>query len=179
MALICALMIGGVVQSTSAQTNRRTTSERQMRALIQKIRVQADNFKNSFDESIQNVRLRGTDADNIHRDIEDFQRALTGFETRFNGRDATSADAQTIFDEARDINRFLQNTRLGTRVNRDWMALRGSLGELAREYNLNADFDSSNSASGNQNYPANNSNYPNNPGVSSRLNGTYQLDFAR
>src|SRR4028118_229317 len=111
MALICALTIGGVVQSTSAQTNRRTTSERQMRALIQKIRVQADNFKNSFDESIQNVRLRGTDADNIHPDIEAFPRALTGFETRFNGRDATSADAQTVFDEARDINRFLQNTR--------------------------------------------------------------------
>jgi hypothetical protein len=179
MALVCALTIGGVVQSTSAQTTRRTTSERQMRALIQKIRVQADNFKNSFDESIQNVRLRGTEADNIHRDIEDFQRALTSFETRFNGRDATSADAQTVFDEARDINRFLQNTRLGTRVNRDWTALRGSLGELAREYNLNADFDGASNPSGNQNYPNNNSNYPNNSGVSSRLNGTYQLDFAR
>lgn len=84
-----------------------------MRSLILRIRVQADNFKNSFDESIQNIRLRGTERDNIFKDIEDFQRALTDFETRFNGREATSADAETVLDEARDINRFLQNTRLG------------------------------------------------------------------
>lgn len=179
LSLVFVLAIGGVVQNVSAQTTRRTTSERQMRNLIQKIRVQADNFKNSFDESIQNKRLRGTEANNIFRDIEDFQRALTEFETRLNGRDATSADAQTVLDEARDINSFLQNTRLGTRVDRDWTALRGSLGELAREYNLTANWDGANYPSSSQNYPSGNSNYPNNSGYSSRLNGTYQLDYAR
>ena len=187
-ALVLALTTNGFVSIAGAQTNRQstrrtTTSERQMRNLIQRIRVQSDNFKNSFDESIQNIRLRGTEADNIFKDIEEFQRALTGFETRFNGRDATTADAQTVLDEAGDINRFLQNTRLGTRVNRDWTALRGTLGELAREYNLSESLDgtgsNSNYPNNNQNYPNNNSNYPGNSGFNSRLNGTYQLDFAR
>lgn len=190
-ALVLALTTNGFVLIARAQTNRQstrrtTTSERQMRNLILKIRVQADNFKNSFDESIQNIRLRGTEQNNVFKDIEEFQRALTGFETRFNGRDATTADAQTVLDEARDINLFLQNTRLGTRVDRDWTALRGTLGELAREYNLSATLDGTNSSpnypNNNQNYPNNNSNYPRNPnnsGFNSRLNGTYQLDFAR
>ncbi|MDQ4122610.1 MAG: hypothetical protein M3209_14320 [Acidobacteriota bacterium] len=179
LSLVCLVAIGGVVQNVSGQTNRRATSERQMRTLIQRIRVQADNFKNSFDESIQNIRLRGTQAENIHRDIEDFQRALTDFETRFNGRDATSADAQTVLDEARDINSFLQTTRLGTRVNRDWTALRGSLDELGREYNLNARWEGGNYPGNSQNYPANTTNYPNNSNFNSRLNGTYQLDYER
>lgn len=180
LALVCALTIGGAAQTAAAQTNRRQTSERQMRSLIQRIRVQSDNFTNSFDESIQNIRLRGTEADNINRDIEDFQRAVTDFETRFNARDATSADVQTVLDEAADINRFLQTTRLGTRVNRDWTALRGSLDELGREYNLNSNWNGGNSPnSSSQNFPNNNSNYPNNSALNSRLNGTFQLDYER
>ena len=199
-ALASALILNGFAIETEAQrtTTRRTTnsSDRQMRDLIRRIRVQSDNFKNSFDEAIQRVRLRGTENQNVSRDIEDFERAVADFETRFNGRDASSADAQTVLDEAADINRFLGQTRLGTRVDRDWTALRGSLNELAREYNLSANWtgnygsnypnagsnypnDNRNFPRDNRNFPNDNRNFPTNSGFGTRLNGTFQLDFAR
>ena len=191
--LTLALIASGFAVDTQAQrtTTRRTTtgSDRQMRDLIQRIRVQSDNFRNSFNEAIQRVRLRGTENQNISRDIEDFERAVTDFETRFNGRDATAADAQTVLDEASDINRFLGQTRLGARVDRDWTAVRGSLNDLAREYNLSANWTGnygsnypnggSNFPRDDRNFPNDNRNYPTNSGFGSRLNGSFQLDFPR
>ena len=182
------LLFFGIVLGApaNAQTSRSPrTADRQMRDLIQRVRVNSDNFRASFETAIRNVRLRGTDSDNINRNIDDYETALNEYDDHLQARQDTVSDVRQILDAASKINGWLQTTRLGGSVNRDWTTLKLSLTQLARQYNLNWNGDSYGSTS---NYPNNypSSNYPSNnyPGGNtdynnSGLTGTFQLDQAR
>jgi hypothetical protein len=176
----------GSVGQISAQTVRNQRGvERQTRELLQRIRVNSDNFRASFDTAIQNVRLRGTESDNINRYIDDYESAVNAYDNHLQSRQDNVSDVKQILDAASKISGWLRTTRLGGGVNRDWTTLKLSLTQLARQYNLNWNGDSYGSTSNypnnypSPNYPSN--NYPNgNSGDSnSRLNGTFQLDQSR
>ena len=182
------LLVFGIVSgaSANAQTTRSPrNADRQTRDLLQRIRVNSDNFRASFDAAIQNVRLRGTDSDNINRNIDDYETALNAYDDHLQSRQDNVSDVKQILDAATKINGWLRTTRLGAGVNRDWTTLKLSLTQLARQYNLNwnGDFYGSNSNYPNRNptsnYPS--GNYPNgNSGYNySALTGTYQLDQTR
>ncbi len=182
------LLVFGTVSgvSVNAQTTRTPrTADRQMRDLMQRIRVNSNNFRASFETALQNVRLRGTEADNINRNIDDYEAALSAYDDHLQSRQDNVSDVRQILDAASKINSWLRTTRLGAGVNRDWTTLKSSLTQLARQYNLNWNGDSYGSPS---NYPNNNpsSNYPSNnyPGGNagynnSGLTGTFQLDQSR
>lgn len=181
-----ALGVGGMLPTeTNAQfpTSRRNTSDARARNLLRTIRNNQDNFRASFDVAIQNVRLRGTESDNINQRIYDFERATNDFEAQLNARRATTQDVENILREASEIDRFLRQTRLGTRVDRDWSNVRLSLDSLAREYNINWNWNTGygSNTTNNGNYP--NDRYPTYPNdrnnYNARLTGTFRLDESR
>ena len=175
LAILLALCGGFVVQANAQKTRTTGNTQRQMRDLLQRIRVNSDNFRASFDAAIQNIRLRGTEANNIHRYIEDYETALNNVEDRLNNRTDSAEDVKQILDAAARINGWLRTTRLTNQVERDWTTVKSSLNQLAREYNLNWNGDTYSSTSNYPNkYPSGNSGYYN-----SRLTGTYRLDNAR
>ena len=82
------LLIGFADNQLSAQTRRgaRNGADAQQRDLLQRIRVQSDNFRTTFDAAIQNVRLRGTDGNNINRDLDDYNQALSDYDAQLQSR---------------------------------------------------------------------------------------------
>lgn len=173
LAILFVLSIGLVAPATAQINRQNRTTQAQVRDLLQRIRVDSDNFRASFDNAISNVRLRGTEANNINRFIEDFERTVGEFENRFNNRQESAEDVKFILDEAGKINDWLRTTRLGARVDRDWATLRTSLTQLAREYRINWN-GSTYSTNNYPTYPGNNSGSYN-----ARLTGTYRLDTTR
>ena len=171
------LFVFGVGLTHNAAAQPRSAARggnRQQRDLANRIRVGFDNFRASFDLAIQNVRLRGTDADNINRYIEEFETALGNYDARLDSRTANAADARPVLDAATKINGWLRTTRLNTRVERDWSTVKLQLNQLARDYNVSWNQDSVY----NPNYPTNPNDNPRN-GFSSRLTGTFRLDESR
>ncbi len=128
----------GLSVQTEAQTVRTAPRvARQTRQLLQRIRVNSDNFRASFETSLQNIRLRGAESENINRDIDDYEATLNDYEDRLQSREDNASDVRQILAAAAKINSWLQQIRLGARVNQDWAEVKTSLNQLAREYNLN------------------------------------------
>jgi hypothetical protein len=180
-SLLCALTLTGLgfeLPSATAQTRRAQTSDARVRNLVRTVRNNADNFRLSLEGALQTIRLRGTESDNINRSVENLNRAIEDFEVRFNDRTANAEDVRLILNEADDINDFLQRTRLGAPVNRDWNTLKNSLASLANEYRIawnNTTRD---------NFPPRSTDSNNYPSAGSsrfggRLTGTYRLDATR
>jgi hypothetical protein len=175
LAIMLVLAVGLVAPAAAQTTRRSRNADWQLRDLTQRIRVQSDNFRASFDAAIQNIRLRGTEAENINRYINDFERALTEYDDRLQSRQANVEDAKNILDAAANINGWLRTTRLNARVERDWSTVRTSLTQLAREYNLSWNGDSYGSTYPNNNYPRDNGGIRYDAG----LTGTFRLDESR
>ena len=184
LILIAAANVPATAQ-TSRGGRRTRSADAQQRNLLQRIRVQSDNFRATFDASIQNARLRGGENDNISRDLEDYERALNDYDSQLQARRAAAADVRPILDAAIRINNFLRVTKLSGGVDRDWATVKTSLAELARQYNLSLNTDSvapapvyTTSNRPPSNFPSN--NYPSGSyNISTSLNGTYQIDAAR
>lgn len=183
---LLVLWLGLSVQ-TEAQTVRTAPRvAQQTRQLLQRIRVNSDNFRVSLETSLQNIRLRGAEAENINRDLDNYEATLNDYEDRLQSREDSASDVRQILAAAAKINSWLEQNRLGARVNRDWNLVKTSLNQLAREYNLNRieDFDNPISDYPN-NYPSNNDSSAQNDSVDNnsiygaRLTGTYQLDQSR
>ncbi len=75
--------------------------------------------------------------DEINRLVTDFDYATDQLKTRFENRQSTAADARAVLERAAQINRFLVNNRLDSRVDQDWRLLQGDLDLLARAYYIN------------------------------------------
>jgi hypothetical protein len=173
--LVFLSLATGASVSVDAQTSNRPRGyERDLRDLTQRIRVNTDNFRASFDAAVRNVRLRGAEADRINRNIDDYETALSNYEERLENRQDSADEVRSILDAATRINDWLKTARLGAGVQRDWAAVRNSLSQLARQYQINW----SGSAASGSVYPnRSDSVYPNR--YESFLNGTFRLDDSR
>lgn len=174
--------LAGQSTAQTVRNTRRTAA--QTRTILQRIRVNSDNFRASFDTAIRNIRLRGTESDNINRYLDDYEAALSDYENRLQSRQDNESDVKQVLDAAAKVNGWLKTTRLNARVDRDWTTVRTSLTQLARQYNLTWNGDASASINNSNNYPTNNNpsqNYPdNNTGYNnSSLTGTFRLNEAR
>lgn len=174
LGLLFVFGIGLTLDAAAQPRSAARGGNRQQRDLANRIRIGFDNFRASFDAAIQNVRLRGTDADNIYRYIEEFETAFDNYDARLSSRTANAADARPVLDAATRINGWLRITRLNTRVERDWATVKLQLNQLARDYNVSWNQDSVY----NPNYPTNSNDYPRSS-FSSRLTGTFRLDESR
>lgn len=170
---VMLLMLAFAANGTMTQAQRRTvrTSEAQTQNIISRIETNADAFRESLDQSLDQSRLDGTRAeDEINQYVRDFEGATDRLRDNFNNRRAVSADVQEVFNRSIVIDDFLVRNRLTPRAQRDWALIRTDLNRLGRVYNVA--------------YRRTGSPFPNGSSVGSttadaRLTGTYRLDVNR
>jgi hypothetical protein len=162
------LLFLGFTTQTQAQWQQRS-QERRVQNTLRQIDVRFENFKMSFDRAIENVRLRGDENNNISNDIQNLENEIRDFKNDFNQRRADKNDAEDLLRSAAKVNKFIQNTRLGARVDRDWASLKTSFNDLAYYYNLRWNWD--------RDYFPDDTNSDTNFGYG--LTGTYTLNQSR
>lgn len=151
--------------------NNYSLNDMQMRQLIDRLNVRAATFsrnlRNDLNRSTYNNR---NSADEVRRQLSDFETALVQLRNRVNSRQSSSSDARNVLDRAAFLNNFLADQRLSYQTENNWSALRTDLDQLASAYNIAWNW---------SNVPGN--NYPGNYNGGSRrdLTGTFQLNSSR
>jgi len=139
--LISTILVGVLVNlwvttGVLAQRQYRLT-DNEMRNLIRRIETRTDTFSRSLENALERTGVNDTARENqISALVRDFEYATDQLRTRFESRQATSADARLVLDRANLINDFLLNNRSNARVEQNWQLLRGDLDQLARAFYL-------------------------------------------
>jgi hypothetical protein len=151
-------------------------SYQSVRQLIIRIENQTDvfraNLNTAFDRGrVSDARLQ----DELTRLTSNFDRVGFRLRTRFERRQATTADVQDLLNLASQIDQQLNQQRVSARTQNSWANLRSDLNELARTFRLSWSLDTSN-------YPSqtSSSDYPSQTSYRrEHLTGTYRLDPSR
>jgi len=113
-------------------------SDKQVEELIHRIESQSDQFRKSLDHALDKSRFDGTRReDDINAFVKQFYKETKTLHDHFDSHKSTTVDVQTVLDRATRIDSFMRRNRLRNNdPHRDWVALRGSLDELANVYNV-------------------------------------------
>jgi hypothetical protein len=180
MALVIALAgISTLAQGQYQRGYRR--DDRAIQQLLQRIETNADRFKVSIANALDQSRLDNTRReDNINQLVSEFEQATNQLRARFNQRASTNADVQAVLDRAARIDNFMQRRRLAGQAESDWTMLRSDLDQLATAYNVSWNWNNV-SRQDNPGRLGNNSGRygSGNYGADARLTGTYRLNTSR
>ena len=172
ITLVIALAgIGIILPPAQAQTRRATrVSDRQVELILRRVENRSNRFRRSFDRALDRSRLDDTSReDDINNSVKEFEDATDQLRSRFNDRAAVADDVENVLSRARLINDFLRRNRLNSVVQRDWSYLRADLTQLARTYNITANFDARTTTP----------TYNAAASADARFTGTYRLDVSR
>ena len=146
-AFLVMLIVSGTTSIGLAQIG----NEASIRETVSRIQTRTDNLQ----RSIQNASDRGNySAADLNRLVLDFESAVNQLDRRLGSRRTASSDARVVLDRAALIDNFLLNNRVGGGTQRDWVALRADLDQLANFYNISAGWGST-SPGGNNDYNLN------------------------
>jgi len=130
MTFLLALVTAGMATSGVAQYG---TNDAAVRDIVRRIQTRTD----SLQRAVQNAADRNNyRVDDINRLIVDFENSANQLDRRLGTRRSTTANAQTLLDQAAEIDNFFANNRLGAGSRREWQAIRADLDQLARYYNI-------------------------------------------
>jgi len=130
MTFLLALVTAGMATSGVAQYG---TNDAAVRDIVRRIQTRTD----SLQRVVQNAADRNNyRVDDINRLIVDFENSANQLDRRLGTRRSTTANAQTLLDQAAEIDNFFANNRLGAGSRREWQAIRADLDQLARYYNI-------------------------------------------
>jgi len=128
---------------TSGDAQPERASEKEMKALLQRLEQNADRFRGSLKNALEHSRFDGTRReDNINQFVKDFEEATDRLKGRFDDHHAAVGAASEVLRRAARIDGFMRRHELTSRAQDDWSALRRNLDELARAYNVSIDWDS-------------------------------------
>jgi hypothetical protein len=114
-------------------------NDEQLKRLLGRIEEDADRFRNSLKDALDDTRFDDTSAeDSINQYVKDFEQATDRLEDRFNDRRSAASDAEEVLRRAERIDNFMtmMRDRLTSRAQSDWARLRRSLDELATVYGV-------------------------------------------
>lgn len=168
LSLALVMVLAGLTVTAGAQTQRPyRTDDRTVQQLIRRIETRADNFRTSLGNALDDSRLDNTRREeNINQLVSDFEQATNQLRDRFNSRQSTISDVQTVLDRAARIDRFMQRNNMTNASERQWGLLRDDLSTLARYYNVSWNW----SRAPQNNFPQDN------VGVNDRWTGTFRLN---
>jgi hypothetical protein len=156
----------------AGDTGNYNLNDLQMRQLVDRLNTRSATFsrnlRNDLNRSGYNDRNNDRNsADEVRRQLSDFETALAQLRNRVNSRQSSSSDARNVLDRAAFLNNFISNRQLSYQTENNWSALRTDLDQLAGAYNIAWNW----------------SNLPggDNSGGGSRrdLNGTFRLNTSR
>jgi hypothetical protein len=173
-----ALMLLAVMTVT-AQQARYQGSYQSVRDLILRIDNQVDVFRSDLTALGQRGRVYdSSQQQDLNRLLSDFDNSVYRLRTRFERRQATTQDVQSVLNLASQMDARLNQQQLNTRSRNSWENLRSNVSELARTFGLSWSRDTT-YYPGRPGYP-NQPGYPTQPGYrTNQLTGTYRLDPSR
>lgn len=154
-------------------------SDAQIDALLRRISVESDRFRNDLGNALDRSRYDNTRAeDNINQFVSDFADATAQLRSRFDSRRSVSSDVEGVLRQATYIDDFMRRHSLGYRAVNDWSALKSDLNQLASAYNVawNWDVNSLPGTTTGGVFGTGGNNNDRGYGANGRLTGTYRLD---
>ncbi len=139
----------------------------QTRQLAQRIAVEANQFRRSFDLAANRSRINNSSAEyELRGRVGEFQLAATRLRDRINRNQATVPEVQQLLEQARYIDSVMRTSQLTGRVANDWRVLRNDLSALASTSNIAWNWDSTTT--------------PGLPGYgNAQLTGTYRIEVTQ
>lgn len=121
----------------SGGNNDYTIGDRQLRQLVDQLNVRSA----TFSRNLRNDLNRGgynnrNSADEVRRQLSDFETALVQLRNRVNSRQVSSSDASNVLDRAAFLNNYIADRQLSYQTENNWTALRSDLDRLAGAFNI-------------------------------------------
>ena len=112
-------------------------TDKEAEEIIHRIEHQSDVFRKSLDTALDKSRFNGSRReDDINAFVKDFYKETKTLHDHFDHHKSTTNDVQTVLDRAAQIDQFMRRNRLRKQAQNEWSALRVSLDDLARVYNV-------------------------------------------
>lgn len=158
----------GGINTGDTGYNNYNLNDLQMRQLVDRLNTRSATFsrnlRNDLNRSSYNDR---NSADEVRRQLSDFETALAQLRNRVNSRQSSSSDARTVLDRAAFLNTYIADRQLSYQTENNWSALRTDLDQLAGAYNIAWNW---------SNLPGSDNS---NGGSRRDLNGTFRLNTSR
>jgi len=174
----------GLSIGVQAQTTRRRPVYRnnayQTRQLLTRLETNAERFRLSLSQWLDQSRLDGTRREeNISNVLDDFNHVVDHVRERYDRQQLVAADVEALLARASRLDRFMTNqanrqrNTVSARAQSDWASLRADLDQLAGMYNVA--WNRTNDAPYSNYPPTDNNSYNYDTG----LTGTYRLNVAQ
>jgi len=152
--------------------NNYQLSDFQMRQLIDRLNIRSATFSRNLRNDLNRNYNDRNSADEVRRQLSDFEMALTQLRNRVNSRQSSSSDARNVLDRAAFLNNYITNRQLSYQTENSWIPVRTDLEQLASAFNLAWNWSTS---PGGNTYPNTGGGY----GNRRDLTGTFQLNSSR
>jgi len=164
---------GGIGTGGDVGNNNYNLNDVQMRQLVDRLNTRSATFsrylRNDLNRQSNNDR---NSADEVRRQLSDFEMALTQLRNRVNSHQSSSSDARNVLDRAAFLNNFVADRQLSYQTENNWTAMRTDLEQLASAYSIAWNWSN---VPGRGDYPGGVGG-----GTSRRdLNGTFRLNTSR
>lgn len=137
----------------------------QMRQLVDRLNVRSATFSRNLRQDLNRTSISDRySADEVRRQLSDFEMALVQLRNRVNSRQATSSDARNVLERAALLDRFIADRQLSLQTENNWGSLRPDLDRLASAFSIAWNWST---------FPGGGS------GTSADLTGTFRLDTSR
>ncbi len=174
LSIACLTMISLLAQAQQRIYQGPNQSTRQA---ILRLENRANLFRNSVQAWSQENASETYGSEDLNVLARDFNNGVRRLRDRFDRRQATSSDVQTVLSLASQIEDFVRRNPMDAPAMNFWSSMRVDLNQLSRAYNLNWQQSTViNPPYGNP--PYSNPNYGDRYG-SRILTGTYQIDTSR
>ena len=152
--------------SVPGDNNDSNLNDIQMRQLVDRLNVRSATFSRNLRQDLSRSLNDRYSADEVRRQLSDFETSLVQLRNRVNSRQSTSSDARTVLERAAFLDRFIADRQLSLQTENNWSSLRPDLERLAGAFNIAWNW----------------SNVPDGPGGGGTrrdLTGTFRLDTSR
>ena len=127
---------GGVIGGGGGN-NDYNLSDFQMRQLIDRLNTRSATFSRNLRMDLNRGSYNDrSSADEVRRQLSDFEMALVQLRNRVNSRQVGSSDAQNVLDRAAFLNNYITDRQLSYQTENNWSALRTDLDRLASAFNI-------------------------------------------
>jgi hypothetical protein len=175
VSLALVVLLAGVGTLAQAQFQRAyRISDRQLDQMIRRIETRTDNFTRSLGNALNldtwdETRAEARREERLSQLVQNFEQATDALRTRFNNRQSTASDVETVLNRAARIDNFIQrqaqrrnNIVIPVNATRQWQLIKSDLNQLADAFNITSRWDSP--IGGNPR------------GANNRLTGTFRLN---
>lgn len=117
-------------------SNDYNLSDVQMRQLIDRMNIRSAAFSRNLRQDLNRSVNDRYSADEVRRQLSDFETALVQLRNRVNSRQSTSANVRNVLERAAYLDRFIADRNLSYQTENNWSALRQDLESLAGAFNI-------------------------------------------